>query len=298
MSDSARLRRGLGLAAIVGVVVAGGCADVNTDPLIPATIELAPLAFPSIAIGDVLRDTLGVEQPVRAIVRNINGDIIEDAPLNYLYVQFARDSALTVEEVTGRVRAEKQPSGTPIQIAARFENALQILIPIRVTNAPDTVFRTDSALLVGFVPDSGRRGAEENSVPVSVRVQYRNAAGALANVGDWLVRFAVVRPANLRNDTTQAVFLVNDTYRASQIDTTGTDGLASRRVRVRASQLPAGGALLDTVEVEAMVVRQGEPVSGAPIRILVPVCASSTRNPSVVCPVSGAISSTARPRAP
>ncbi len=264
------------LVCMVGAAaVAAGCAQIGTDPDVPASIEALPLPFPSIAIGDVLRDTLGVEQPLRAVLRNVRGDIIADAPVRWLYVQYARDSALEVDSVTGHIRALSLPTGTA-QVAARYASSLQILLPIRVTNAPDTAFRADSAHLVGFVPDTGRLGADSNSVAVTVRLQYRNATNVLQNADHWLVRFTVVRPANLANDTTAAVFLMDDNRRPSQLDTT-TAGLASRRVRVRPLQFPATGVDVDTVEVEAMVMRQGVPVPGAPIRILVPVSSPSTR---------------------
>jgi hypothetical protein len=266
------------LGAVGTLVIAAACADIVTDPLVPVTIEAEPQAFPSIAIGDVLRDTLGNEQPIRVTVRNIQGDVIEDAPIRYLYVQAQRDSALEVDSTTGRVLVRKQPAAGQLQIAARYAFALQVLIPVIVTNEPDTAFATDTDLrLVGFVPDTGRRGVDSNSVSVGTRVQYKNATQALQPVNDWLVRYAIVRPANQTNDTTASVFLVNENGRPSQIDTTDGSGSASRRVRVRPLLFPAAGRTVDTVEVEAMIWRRGQPVKGAPIRILIPVSSPSTR---------------------
>ncbi len=268
---SSRVRRGFGLVAMAGAVIAAACAEIGTDPSVPASIEALPLAAPAIAIGDVMRDTLGVEQTVRAIVRNIQGHIIEGAELRYLYVQFARDSALEVDSVTGSVRVLKRPGTGPLQIAARFANALQILIPVRVTNAPDTLIPRNTASLVTFAPDTGRAGADSNSVPVEVLLQYRDALGARQNVADWLVRFAVVKPRNLQNDTTQAVFLLDDNFRGSRLDTTGTNGIASRRLRVRPALFFTGNTTMDTVEVDAMAWVKGDTVRGAPIRLKIPV---------------------------
>lgn len=254
------------------------CAQIGTDPSVPASIEAAPLAFPAIAIGDSLRDTLGVAQPVRALVRNIQGDVIADAPIRFLYVQAGRDTAVVVDSITGHVRVLEQPAAGPVQIAARFENALQVLIPLRVTRQPDTVFRTESVRIVGFVPDTGRKGADENSAAVTVRVQYRDANAALQNVGDWLVRFVVVQPANPANDTTLAAFLMNDNARPMSLDTTDAAGLASRRLRMRPDMLfPPGSPTSDTIVVEARLWKRGVPVPGAPVRIAVPVFSPSTR---------------------
>ncbi len=261
----------------------GACATIDTDPSVPASIEVAPFAFPSIAIGDSLRDTLGVAQPLRVILRNIDGDVIENPPIRFLYVQSERDSAIVVDSVTGMVEVVKRPTGTNIQIAARFEEAIQILIPIRVTNAPESVFRVGTPSIKGFVPDTGGLGNAENSVPVEVRVQYVDSLDRLANVGDWLVRFAVVKPDNRLNDPTRSVFLVNDNFRASQIDTTEANGTAGRRLRIRPSLFPAGGAAIDTVEVEAMVYVRGDTVPGAPVRILIPVCIAQARISEAPC---------------
>jgi len=272
------MSRGWLLGVMSACVVAAACADIGTNPSVPASIEATPLAFPSIAVGDSLRDTLGVAYPVRAVVRNIQGDVIEDAPIRYLYVQAARDTALEVDSISGHVRVLKRPASGPVQIAARFESALQVLIPLRITSDPDTVFRTESTRIVGFVPDTGRRGADENSAAVSVRVQYRDDADAAQNVGDWLVRFVVVRPANPTNDTTKAAFFMNDNARPTSLDTTDASGLASRRLRMRPGILfPAGSPTSDTVVVEARIWRRGVPVPGAPVRIAVPVLSPSTR---------------------
>jgi len=272
------MARALWLGAISACVVAGACAQIGTDPSTPASIEAAPLAFPSIALGDSLRDTLGAARAVRALVRNIQGDVIEDAPIRYLYVQADRDTALEVDSITGHVRVLKRPASGPVQIAARFASALQVLIPLRITNPPDTVSRSDSTRIVGFVPDTGRRGADENSAAVSVRVQSRDLTGAAQNVGDWLVRFVVVQPSNPANDTTLAAFLMDDNARPMSLDTTDTQGLASRRLRMRPGILfPTGAPVSDTVVVEARIWRRGVPVPGAPVRIRVPVFSPSTR---------------------
>ncbi len=272
LRTAARVTIGALLAAAAGVAAA--CADLGSDPAVPASIELARLAFPAVAVGDSLRDTLGVAQPVRAILRNVSGDVIEEAPVRFL----SRDDALLVDSVTGHLLALRRPTANPVNVAVRFANALQIQAQVRITNAPDTAFRTDSASLVAFLPDAAIGSADSNSVAVEVRLQYKDSTtDALANSADWLVRFAVVSPANVRNDTTAAVFLVDDRGRASQVDTSSGNGLASRRVRVRPTQFPAAGVARDTVEVEAAVWRRGRPVGGAPVRILVPVSAASTR---------------------
>jgi hypothetical protein len=264
----------LAVLAALGVASASvACAEIGTDPAVPASIEMARLPVPAVAVGDSLRDTLGVAVPLRALVRNVQGDVIEDAPVRYL----SRDPQLVIDSVSGHVFARDLPTQNPVNVAARFEPSLQILAQLRVTNAPDTAFRTDAASLPRLVSEGVIGAADSNSVAVEVRLQFRGEADALQNVNAWLVRFAVVRPANLGNDTAAAVYLVDDRGRASQVDTTGTNGLASRRVRVRASRYPASGASADTIEVQAVILRRGVAVPGAPVRILVPVGSPPSR---------------------
>lgn len=253
------------------------CENVSGSPDVPASIEFAPLAFPSVALGDVMRDTLGNPQPFRAIVRNVRGDIIEDAPVRYLYVQLGRDSALQVDSVTGAVRATKVPSGSPVQLAARYQTALQILRDIKVSRTPDTAFANPAVrpTLQVSLPDTGRQAVQRNSAGVDVRVQYRDSTGALKDVADWLVRFAVTRPANRTNDTAAAVYVISENGTPGQTAVTSGGGTAARRIRVRADRFPAAGTAVDTVVIEAVAVRRGVPVPGAPVQILIPV----TRRP-------------------
>jgi hypothetical protein len=265
------------LLAALGVGLASAaCAEIGTDPAVPASIEFAKPPFPAVAVGDSLRDTLGVAVPLRAIVRNISGEEIVDAPLRYL----SRDTLLRVDSLTGQVFARGRPTTNPVSVAARFEQSLQILTALRVTTAPDTAFRTDTAALRSLVSEGVIGAIDSNTVAVEVRVQGRDEAEALQNVNGWLVRFAVVRPANRLNDTAAAVYLVDDRGRVGQVDTTGTDGLASRRVRVRSSRFPATGVAVDTIEIEAAVMVRGAAVRGAPIRIRVPVGTPPVAAPS------------------
>lgn len=267
-----RIGRALLLTALGVTVTSVACAEIGTDPAVPASLEVARLPFPSVAVGDSLRDTLGVAFPLRAIVRNISGGVIEDAPIRYL----SRDTMLIVDSITGHVFARALPAQNPASVAARFEQALQILAQLRVTNAPDTAFRTDSAAFPRLVSEALIGAADSNTVAVQVQLRYRSDTDVFQNVNAWLVRFAVVYPANRTNDTAAAVYLVDDRGRAGQIDTTGTDGFASRRVRVRSSRFPAAGQTVDTIEVEAAVMRRGVAVPGAPVRIRVPVGTSAT----------------------
>jgi hypothetical protein len=274
------MRRGAPAAAplvLVAVALAAfaACAEIGTSPDEPASIELDPFPWPSVVIGDTLRDAAGQVAPVRAVVRNVRGDAIAGFPVVYLYADFQRDTALEVDPATGIVVALKATTSGEGRIAARAGAALQVLRAIGVTTRPDSLEPSTSGpqpLFTTTLPDTGRTGANRNSTPaLNVVVRHLQPAPApAAGVRGWLVRFSLVAPANPTNDSTLAAFLVNDNGRPSVVDTTDGSGTAGRRVRIRAGQFPVSPAV-DTVVVHAEASYRGVPLRGSPVRIAVPV---------------------------
>jgi len=258
------------IAMVALATVAGastGCVNIASDGSMPASIEFARLAAPAIAVGDSLRDTLGIARPLRAIVRDVRGDVLDEIPVRYL----SRDTAVVIDSVTGHIVARTRPASGTARVAARFETQLQIEAPVRITIGPDTVFRTDSARLDSLLVEGTPGAAAANRVPIAIRVAWRDNAGALQGAGDWLVRFTIRHPANPRNDSTAGVFLLDDQGRPGRLGTSSATGAAGRLLQVRPSLFPAGGAREDTVEVDALVVGRDGPVAGSPVRIRVPV---------------------------
>ncbi len=248
--------------------------QIGSEPDVPAAIEMTALPSPSVVIGDTLRNINGVVTPVVATVRNLAGDIIADAPVRYLYADFSRDSALDVDSATGLVVAVKAATGSA-RLAARIGSSLQVLRQLAVVQRPDSVDRvgqSDLAVFTTTLPDTGRNTATSNTSPaLTVVVRHIDTtANTAAGVGSWPVRFELVTPANSTNDTTQSVFLVDDSGRPSVLDTTDNSGVAGRKVRIRAAQFPAAG-VTDSVIVRAVVTYKGQPLLGAPFRLALPV---------------------------
>lgn len=258
-------------ALLLGLLPHAGCTTIGTDPAEAASIELEPFPFPAVVIGDTLRDSAGVVAPVRAIVRNVQGDPIPDYPVTYLYADVARDSALAIDASTGVVRALRAATAEA-RIAARAGAVLQVLRALVVTPRPDTLARGGAVppLLTTTLPDTGRSAATANTT-AALEVAARSlATGTPAAVRGWLVRYTLLAPANPSNDTTAAAFLVNDAGRASTLDTTDAAGTAGRKVRVRAAAFPTGAAV-DSVIVRADASYRGVPLRGSPVRLAVPV---------------------------
>ncbi|MDQ6611836.1 MAG: hypothetical protein M3Y64_05340, partial [Gemmatimonadota bacterium] len=211
--------------------------------------------------------------PLKAIVRNLKGAILPNAPVRYVYADATRDSAIFVDSITGYIVALKPLNvATPTaRIAARIGSSLQIVRSVAVTVRPDSADRgasTSVATLLVTQPDGSATAVSNTSASLGVFV--RHFGDVITAVPNWLVKYEVLLPANPGNDSTKSAFLVDESQKVSNIDTTDAGGSAARYVRVRANTFPAT-ADADSVVVLATVSYQGKNVKGAPIRFVVPV---------------------------
>ncbi len=261
MFSGARVLGTLVCVPIAVFSIGAACAEIGTGPDRPAAIELEPFPSPSIVVDDTLRDFEGAVQPMRAIVRNVSGDAIADAPVRYLYADFNRDSALLVDSASGIVVAAKTPSGEP-RLAARVGGTLQVIRSLVVTIRPDTMEGTSPTQTLNMLPfdTTANRTSAFRAVLQNTETTTKRPVNA------WVVRYRLVSPANPNNDTTQAAWLVNDQSRPSTVDTTGSQGEVDRFVRVRAGAFPARGNV-DSVVVEMQAFYRGRPLKGAPLRL-------------------------------
>jgi hypothetical protein len=253
------VRRAAWIATGVAVLaIAAACTEVGTDPSVPVAIEVDPPLLPAIAVGDTLRDTLGVVAPVVARALNSSNDVIPDAPITFLALP--NDSILTVDAETGIV------VGNVVGLAdvvAQVAGLQSVRVPVRVTNRPDTVF-TDSVLvdsvLYGIGADTARR--------LVVSVMERDTVGGrdtLIAVPFWRVRYTITTPADLAENTdTTRVYIANDANRLSRVDTTDTNGGASRRLRFPLAVVSDTARRTFVTEV-VVLGADGTPLPGSPI---------------------------------
>ena len=261
--------RGTVLLCVFGTVAS--CAEIGTNPDEPAAIELTALPSPSVVIGDTLRNESGLVAPVRATVLNVRGAVIADASIRYLYADLRRDTALVVDSLTGVIRALRASTGDA-RVVARVGGSLQVLRVLVITTRPDSLERNAQPLPLfsTTLPDTGRVRAAANTSPVfTATVRHADAITGGSGVNAWLVRYELLKPANPGNDTTAAVFLVDDTGRASVLDTTDANGSAGRKVRIRATAFPS--IPTDSVIVRATATYRGKTLAGAPVRFALPV---------------------------
>jgi hypothetical protein len=129
---------------------------------------------------------------------------------------------------------------------------------------PDTLAAAGTVDTLRYVlPDN-----ESNvSGPVQLRVLSR-AGGTPTTVRGWVVRFTLEYRGSPVPADDADLFLVDEANRRSRVDTTGTDGVASRRLRVRATALADAQ---DSVIVYAEARAYGAPLAGTPLRLVVPI---------------------------
>jgi hypothetical protein len=207
-------------------------------------------------VGDTLRDTLGVAQPLHAVAYNVNDDSLPNYPIRYR----ALDPGITVDSLTGIVVGDSLVGHT-IRIVADAGGLQTQVLSLVVIPVPDTVVSVtengrDSLLYSLF--DSTR------NVSPSLTLQVAHKTGTtLDPVASYIVSFAIESPTD-----TLLAQLVGDNGRTSFVDTTDSNGQAGRRVRIRPEYLQA---VADSVIVLGTVTYHGVPVSGSPIRFVLQV---------------------------
>ena len=253
------MRRPRAIAIVLGVVAAFACAEVGTDPAVPVAIEIDAPAVPAIALGDSLRDTLGIVTSIVARALNSRNEVITDAPITF--VALRNDSSIIdVDAETGTVVGNRLGDA---DVVAQIAGLQSVRLPVRVTLAPDTVFAALAlvdSVLYGIADDTAR------ALPVSV-MQRATVEGrdTLIAVQFWRVRYTITSPEDLATNTdTTRVYMANDANRLSRVDTTDATGRASRRIRFPLAVV--GDIARRTFVTEVVVFRaDGTPLPGSPL---------------------------------
>jgi hypothetical protein len=265
--------------ALVAMLVLSACVVPDTAPDTPAAVEFAPFPWPSVVLGDVMRDERGDSVPVRAIVRNVSGGELNDVRVSFLLPDSASRVRVRVDSVRGFVRGD---SLTPqaIRLIARVSDNLQAVTPsqgrgdggIFVTLRPDSLSRSGTRLadtVLAAVTDTITPNLGVNVSP-DLAVALVNRTGAQRTpVQRWIVRYRVVSPANPTNDTTATYYMTDresQARRGTDADTTDFSGVGARALRVRGSRVRA---VPETVVVEARATYRGQQVAGSPVRFSV-----------------------------
>ena len=258
-----RARRRACVAAALCVAAAGwvGCAE-TTGPDEPFSLEFDPPASPSIVSGDSLRDIDGNATPLSAIAYNLRGQPLADAEITFIAIDTS--GAIVIDPGTGYVVANGTERGT-VRIVAAVGSLQSAPVTLEIVPAP--VAAAPSGTI-----DTLRYSFSDPNLNTSAPLRVVTRDSANAPVPRYLIRFRLDRPAD-----TVVARLIDDGARrspldpsgATAIDTTGTDGIASRQIR-----LTPNASLrtpVDSIVVFADVLVRGAPVAGSPVRLTLPV---------------------------
>lgn len=271
--------RGRRVTVAVGaaLAIAAGCSDIPSDPQTPFAIEFNRAPGPSVVLGELLFDSLGEVQPLRAVVYNAKGDVIPGAPVTY-HVAPDDTVPIMVDPTTGRVTAKSESlyAGRTARVYAQAGGLQSGTVLVTVTRSADAL------VAAGPVIDSVvLRFVTVDSLPLaagpSVRLVHKPPTPTSATdslVPAYLVRFKIIRPAN----DTSYVMLTNGDKKRSELDTTDASGVASRQIRIRRLKFPFSNSaaindtIYDTVVVRSSAVKRGGtevPGSGLLFRLII-----------------------------
>lgn len=260
-------RSALSPAALAGAtlaVVALACGEVPTLPGGIAYISPIILPSPAVALGDTLRDSLGVVTPIKVFGIGNAGDTV--TTIEPVFV------VTTVPGKSVRITPTRLVIGDSVrtaQIVGQVGSRLQTPpATLDVVNQPDSI-AASSALSARFPAATATEVTSTLTLGVSVTSPPTGTATTRAGVKAIIVRYLVTRifPASASIPDTTLVLLDDagrfqlPTGRASR-DTTDPAGSASRRIRA----IPLG---FDSVEISASATNlRGVPLKGSPIRFM------------------------------
>lgn len=248
-----RLRRGTAFACALSFVAALSCGDVSGSSTSVLSIQFDSLAAPSVVVGDTLRDTTGVVILPVVHAFNFRGEEITPVAARFQ----SPDSGLVVDSVTGMVIGDSLRS-TPARIVATV-GSLQAIQKVELTLRPDLAAPLDGLDTLSY-------SLIDTTLNVSSQLTVKLTHGTAPNdsvVKSYIVSFAIVAQSNPRLGE-----LVNDAGKPSVVDTTDTNGVAGRRIRLHPLFL---SAQTDSIIVNATAKYRGGQVSGSPVRLVVVV---------------------------
>jgi len=245
---------------IVATAVGAACTQVSTDPSRIVALTFDSLPYPAVVAFDSLRDEDGVARPLAARALNASGNVIDEAPITYL----ATRPGVTISPEGFVIAGAIPEAPVPIVAQSGILQTRSLLLP--VVPRPTAFALTGTVDTLRYVlPDN----TQNTTNPISARVTGAPSGEAAAPpVLGWIVRYRVAYNGVLLPADHPDIWLVDDAGRRSQSDTTGTDGSASRAVRVRATALASA---LDSVVVFISARAFGASLSDTSLRVVVPI---------------------------
>jgi len=203
-----------------------------------------------VVVGDTLRDTTGAVIIPVVHAFNFDGDEITSVPVRFQ----SPDSGIVVDSITGIIVGDSLRS-TPARIVATV-GTLQAIQRLDLTLRPD--------LAAGLHDrDSLSYSLLDTTLNVSPQLTIKLTHGVAPDdsvVKSYIVSFAIVSQSN-----PQLGELINDAGKPSVVDTTDTNGVAGRAIRLHPLFITAP---VDSIIVNATARYRGSEISGSPVRLV------------------------------
>jgi len=258
-----RVRRRLVVGLVMCAAAAVACIDMSA-PKGAASISLLQLPSPSVVRGDTMRDSLGNVAPVTVTSYNVNGEPIPEIPFEtfVLDTMFRAHFTLThllLGDKLGNVTVVGQASGV---------QTLTVNVPVTVR--PTTLLRGPKD------PDDTLRapaGSDSATSPGHVLLKTIVKGAGDTTVQGIIVHYRLTKTLPSSSNTVPSVFISDAALKPMSADTTDAQGNAGKRQVTVFTRLLTGPVLTqpDSVVVEATASYKGAPLTGAPLRIAIPV---------------------------
>lgn len=238
---------------IIAVLGAGlavvACTELGPAG-VPASIAVERLPYPSVVVGDTLRNADGEVAPLGASVLDARNAPVPDAPIRWVAI----DSGI---EITAEGYVIGRTFGASPRLVAQVGALQSTPFTVFVTRRPDALHRVaPMEIAVEYGP-----GEVVTSSALEVRVVHDTpVAPGDTVVPRWIVRYEVVGQAP--GDTVPGYLVTTNVARRASADTTESTGVASMQFRLNSATLPV---LRDTIEVRASAQHRGEPLPGSPV---------------------------------
>ena len=257
-----------GRRALLGgaaLAVIGACIDLGGPKDGVVSISNLRLPYPSVVVGDLLRDSLGNPSPLSITAFGADGNPLPTEPISFVALDTSVSvdaggtaRGISIDTLGGRVVAGAGSLQTPPQ---------RIIVTIPATAA----IKGTGATAIAFVNTAPDTSTNTNwSPPLTLTVQGANAA----NAPGYVVTFMLVETPDAAVAGTPTAYIGDDNARSMPRDTTNAQGMAARRVILRQSAVATNirdGTRSDSVIVRAVVKYLGADVPGSPVEFIVPV---------------------------
>ena len=261
------------LLALAGAASLAACVELSGPEGDILSITPIQAAWPSVVLGDSLRDSTGAVRPLRVTAFAGNGDTVAGATVRY--VDFG--NYLRVDDA-GRVIGERLAGDTAAvtdTVVATVGSLQTNRLPIAVVPRPDSAHVATGPVLA--LVDTGYTGLADPALrqpldlrAMTVQVLHRRTGGSTRGVPAWVVHYQIVRspaiPAGAGDSVRTRFAEAANRRELTTRDTTDASGNATRTVRLfplgfLPTPLPA--EFVDTVVVRATVQYRGQPLRGA-----------------------------------